>query len=46
MPTPRNQEGQKPTKNPKETKKRLEEKAKAQKGGANKRRTEEKARRT
>jgi hypothetical protein len=46
MPTPRNQEGQKPTKNPKETKKRLEEKAKAQQGGANKRRTEEKARRT
>lgn len=46
MPTPRNQEGQGPTRNPKETKKRLEEKAKAQKGGANKRRTEEKARRT
>lgn len=46
MPTPRNQEGQKPTKNAKETKKRLEEKAKAQKGGANKRRTEEKARRS
>lgn len=46
MPTPRNQEGQKPTKSPKETKKRLEEKAKAQKGGANKRRTEEKARRS
>jgi len=46
MPTPRNQEGQKPTTNPKETKKRLEEKAKAQKGGSNKRRTEEKARRT
>ena len=45
MPTPRNQEGQRPTKNPKETKKRLEEKAKAQQGGANKRRTEEKARR-
>lgn len=46
MPTPRNQEGQTPTKNPKETKKRLEEKAKAQMGGANKRRTEEKARRS
>ena len=46
MSTPRNQEGQKPTKNPKETKKRLEEKAKAQQGGANKRRTEEKARRS
>lgn len=31
--------------NPRETKKRLEEKAKAQTGGANKRKTEEKARR-
>lgn len=44
--TPRNQEGQKPTRTPKETKQRLEEKAKAQKGGANKRKTEEKARRS
>ena len=44
--TPRNQEGQKPTRNPKETKQRLEEKAKAQKGGANRRKTEEKARRS
>ena len=43
--TPRNQAGQKPTKSAKETKKRLEEKAKAQQGGANKRKTEEKARR-
>ncbi len=43
--TPRNQEGQKPTKNATETKQRLEEKAKAQQGGANKRKTEEKARR-
>lgn len=43
--TPRNQEGQKPTKTPKETRKRLEEKAKAQQGGSNKRKTEEKARR-
>ncbi|MBA2370682.1 MAG: hypothetical protein ACR2G8_03600 [Candidatus Limnocylindria bacterium] len=42
---PRNQEGQKPTSSSKETKKRLEEKANAQKGGSNKRRTEEKARR-
>jgi len=43
--TPRNQEGQKPTRSSKETKKRLEEKARAQRGGSNKRKTEEKARR-
>lgn len=43
MPTPRNQVGQKPTRTPKETAKRLEEKARAQRGGANKRRTEVKA---
>ena len=43
--TPRNQEGQRPTKTSKETKQRLEEKAKAQVGGSNKRKTEEKARR-
>lgn len=43
--TPRNQEGQKPTKTSKETKQRLEEKARAQQGGANKRKTQEKARR-
>ena len=43
--TPRNQEGQKPTKTSKETRLRLEEKAKGQRGGANKRKTEEKARR-
>ena len=43
--TPRNQEGQRPSKGPKETRKRLEEKAKAQMGGSNKRKTEEKARR-
>jgi len=40
MPTPRNQEGQKPTRKPDETKKRLEEKEREQKGGANKARTE------
>lgn len=43
--TPRNQEGQKPTTDRKETAKRLEEKAKKQQGGANKLRTEQKARR-
>ena len=43
--TPRNQEGQQPTRSSKETKKRLEEKARAQQGGSNKRKTEEKARR-
>lgn len=45
MPTPRNLRGQKPTRTPKETAKRLEEKAKQQKGGSNKRLTEAKARR-
>ncbi|CAN5139395.1 hypothetical protein BH18CHL2_BH18CHL2_06960 [soil metagenome] len=44
--TPRNKEGQKPTRNAGETAKRLDEKASDQKGGSNKRRTEEKARRT
>lgn len=43
--TPRNQEGQKPTKTSKETRQRLEEQAKGQRGGVNKRKTEEKARR-
>lgn len=43
MPTPRNQEGQKPTKGGKDTAKRLEEKARGQAGGSNKRRTEIKA---
>lgn len=43
MPTPRNQEGQKPTKGGKETARRLEEKARGQTGGSNKRRTETKA---
>ena len=37
--TPRNQEGQRPTKNAGETEKRLEEKARTQRGGANKPRT-------
>lgn len=44
MATPRNQQGQRPTRTSKETKQRLEEKAKGQRGGANKRKTEEKAR--
>lgn len=43
--TPRNQEGQRPTRTSKETRERLEQKAKVQKGGSNKRKTEEKARR-
>ena len=42
--SPRNQAGQKPTRNPKETAKRLEEKAKEQRGGANRTRTMSKAR--
>lgn len=43
MPTPRNQEGQKPTRGGKDTAKRLQEKASKQAGGSNKRRTEIKA---
>lgn len=39
--TPRNQEGQPPTRTPAETEERLEEKARDQQGGANKDRTEE-----
>jgi hypothetical protein len=42
--TPRNQEGQPPTKRGEDTADRLEEKADAQRGGANRARTEEKAR--
>lgn len=44
MPTPKNQIGQSPTHTPKETAKRLEEKAKDQRGGSNKRKTQAKAR--
>ena len=39
--TPRNEAGQRPTRTPEETEARLEEKARDQKGGANKVRTEE-----
>ena len=39
--TPRNQEGQKPTRKPEETEERLREKERAQRGAANKVRTEE-----
>lgn len=39
--TPKNQVGQKPTRDPEETEERLREKAQAQRGGANKVRTEE-----
>jgi len=42
--TPRNQEGQPPTREPKETAQRLEEKADEQEGGSNRARTEDKAR--
>ena len=42
--TPRNQEGQPPTHEPKETAKRLEQKADEQEGGANRAHTEDKAR--
>ena len=42
--TPHNQEGEAPTRNPKETAQRLEEKADEQKGESNRARTEEKAR--
>jgi len=38
---PKDQAGQKPTRTPDETEERLEEKARGQKGGANKARTEE-----
>lgn len=40
-PGPRNQEGQPPTRTPEETEDRLEEKARAQRGEANKARTAE-----
>lgn len=40
--TPRNQEGQAPTRSPDQTAQRLEEKARHQQGGANRERTEEK----
>jgi hypothetical protein len=43
--TPRNQEGQQPTREPRETKERLEQKADEQMGEANRARTEDKARR-
>jgi hypothetical protein len=43
--TPRNQEGQQPTRDPKETAQRLEQKADEQVGEANRARTEDKARR-
>lgn len=39
--TPRNQEGQKPTRDPDETEQRLREKEQAQRGEANRVRTEE-----
>ena len=42
--TPHNQEGEPPTRNPKETAQRLEQKADEQEGGSNRARTEEKAR--
>jgi hypothetical protein len=39
--TPRNQAGQKPSRTPDETERRLREKERAQRGGANRVRTEE-----
>jgi hypothetical protein len=42
--TPHNQEGQAPTRNPKETAQRLEQKANEQEGESNRALTEEKAR--
>jgi hypothetical protein len=42
--TPRNQEGEQPTREPQETAERLEQKADEQKGEMNRARTEEKAR--
>ena len=42
--TPRNQEGEPPTREPKETAQRLEQKADEQEGEANRARTEHKAR--
>jgi hypothetical protein len=42
--TPRNQEGQPPTREPRETAQRLEQKADAQEGESNRARTEDKAR--
>lgn len=42
--TPRNQEGEPPTREPKETAQRLEQKADEQEGEANRARTEQKAR--
>lgn len=42
--TPRNQEGEAPTRNPLETAERLEQKAEEQEGDSNRERTEEKAR--
>ena len=42
--TPHNQEGQPPTRNPKETAQRLEQKADEQEGESNRARTEDKAR--
>ncbi|MEP6694726.1 MAG: hypothetical protein ABJB39_08790 [Chloroflexota bacterium] len=42
--TPRNQEGQPPTRDPKETAQRLDQKADEQEGGSNRARTEDKAR--
>jgi len=42
--TPRNQEGEAPTREPKETAQRLEQKADEQEGESNRARTEDKAR--
>ena len=42
--TPRNQEGQSPTREPRETAQRLEQKADEQEGESNRARTEDKAR--
>lgn len=42
--TPHNQEGEPPTRNPKETAQRLEQKADEQEGESNRARTEDKAR--
>jgi hypothetical protein len=44
MQTPRNQEGEPPTHEPKETAQRLEQKADEQQGESNRARTEDKAR--
>jgi hypothetical protein len=41
-PAPRNRAGQPPTRSPRETKKRLDEKAATKKGSANKRRIQQK----